>query len=41
MSNISSIIGNTDSGWCPAYLKNEAPLGKWGVLRTTAVQIRE
>ncbi len=35
------VIGDTDSGWSPACLKNEAPAGKWGVLRTTAVQVRE
>lgn len=35
------IIGNTDSGWSPACLKNVAPTGKWGVLKTTAVQMRE
>ncbi len=38
---LGSIIGNTDSGWSPACLKNKAPEGKWGVLKTTAVQIRE
>jgi type I restriction enzyme S subunit len=40
-ARLGNIIGNTDSGWSPACLKNEAPLGKWGVLKTTAVQIRE
>ncbi len=35
------VIVNTDSGWSPACLKNKAPLGKWGVLKTTAVQVRE
>jgi len=38
---IGNVIGDTDSGWSPACLKNEAPCGKWGVLRTTAVQVRE
>jgi type I restriction enzyme S subunit len=35
---LGDIIGNTDSGWSPACLKNEAPEGRWGVLKTTAVQ---
>lgn len=38
---LGNVIGNTDSGWSPACLKNEAPSGKWGVLKTTAVQVRE
>ncbi len=38
---LGNVIGDTDSGWSPACLKNEAPIGKWGVLRTTAVQVRE
>jgi type I restriction enzyme, S subunit len=38
---LGNVIGNTDSGWSPACLKNEAPAGKWGVLKTTAVQVRE
>ena len=38
---LGNLIGDTDSGWSPACLKNEAPVGKWGVLRTTAVQVSE
>ena len=38
---LGGVIGNTDSGWSPACLKREASAGKWGVLKTTAVQIRE
>lgn len=38
---LGNVIGDTDSGWSPACLKNEAPPKKWGVLKTTAVQVRE
>lgn len=38
---LGEIIGNTDSGWSPACLKNNAPEGKWGVLKTTSVQVRQ
>jgi type I restriction enzyme, S subunit len=38
---LGSVISGTESGWSPACLKQQASEGKWGVLKTTAVQICE
>jgi type I restriction enzyme, S subunit len=36
---LGELIDKTESGWSPACLKHSAASGKWGVLKTTAVQI--
>ena len=36
---LRKLIDKTESGWSPACLKHPAPEGKWGVLKTTAIQI--
>jgi type I restriction enzyme S subunit len=36
---LSQIIDKTESGWSPACHKHPAQEGKWGVLKTTAIQI--
>jgi type I restriction enzyme, S subunit len=36
---LGKLIDKTESGWSPACLKHPAPKDKWGVLKTTAVQI--
>ncbi len=38
---LGEIINQTESGWSPKCLNNPAPVGSWGVLKTTAVQVGE
>jgi type I restriction enzyme, S subunit len=38
---LGTVIAGTESGWSPACLKEPSSEGKWGVLKTTAVQICE
>ena len=35
---LGRLIDKTESGWSPACHKHPAPEGKWGVLKTTAIQ---
>lgn len=38
---LANVISGTESGWSPACINEPAAEGKWGVLKTTAVQICE